>query len=67
MARTQQIACIVIQHIVTLPKYGHGIRRPHITDILRYTLVRVSGRKMAERFQKVTTSQEHQTINNAVL
>ena len=31
---------IIIQHIVTLPKYGHGelnTRRPHITDILRYT------------------------------
>ena len=28
---------------------------------------RGSGRKMAERFQKVTTSQEHQTIYNAVL
>ena len=31
---------LVIQHIVTMPKYGHGelnIRRPHITDILRYT------------------------------
>ena len=31
---------IIIQHIVTLPKYGHdelNIRRPHITDILRYT------------------------------
>ena len=31
---------IVIQHIVKLPKYGHGelnIRRPHTTDILRYT------------------------------
>ena len=30
----------IIQHIVTLPKYGHGelnICRPHITDILRYT------------------------------
>ena len=58
-----------LQHIVTLPKYGHGelnIRRPHITDILRCSF-RVSGRKMAERFQKVMTSQEHQTINNAVL
>ena len=30
----------IIQHIVTLPKYGHGelnICRPHMTDILRYT------------------------------
>ena len=30
---------LVIKHIVTLPKYGHGelnIHRPHITDILRY-------------------------------
>ena len=26
----------------------------------------LSGRKMAERFQKVTTSQVHQIINNAV-
>ena len=35
-----QIINIIIQHIVTLPKYGHGelnICRPHITDILRYT------------------------------
>ena len=35
-----QLKGIIIQHIVTLPKYGHGelnIRRPHITDILRYT------------------------------
>ena len=34
------IIAVIIQHIVTLPKYGHGelnIRRPHITDILRYT------------------------------
>ena len=34
------ISCFIIQHIVTLPKYGHGelnICRPHITDILRYT------------------------------
>ena len=34
------INAVIIQHIVTLPKYGHGelnIRRPHITDILRYT------------------------------
>ena len=32
----------IIQHIVTLPKYGHGelnIRRPHTTDILRYICV----------------------------
>ena len=31
---------VIIQHIVTLPKYGHcelNIRRQHITDILRYT------------------------------
>ena len=31
---------VIIQHIVTLPKYGHGelsICRPHMTDILRYT------------------------------
>ena len=31
---------LIIQHIVTLPKYGQGelnIRRLHITDILRYT------------------------------
>ena len=30
----------IIQHIVTLPKYGHcelNIRRPHIMNILRYT------------------------------
>ena len=28
----------IIQHIVALPKYGHGelhMRRPHITDILQ--------------------------------
>ena len=34
------ISEFIIQHIVILPKYGHGelnIRRPHITDILRYT------------------------------
>ena len=34
------IYLIIIQHIVTLPKYGHGelnICRPHMTDILRYT------------------------------
>ena len=36
-------ACIyvfIIQHIVTLPKYGHGelnICRAHMTDTLRYT------------------------------
>ena len=31
---------VIIQHIVTLSKYGHGelnIRRPHITDFLWYT------------------------------
>ena len=31
------ISCFIIQHIVTLPKYGHGefnICRPHTTDIL---------------------------------
>ena len=36
----REITAIIIQHIVTLPKYGHGelnICRPHITDILRYT------------------------------
>ena len=34
-----QIMHFIIQHIVTLPKYGHdelNIRRPYITDILRY-------------------------------
>ena len=34
------IKYVIIQHIVTLPKYGHGklnICRPHKTDILRYT------------------------------
>ena len=34
------IITFIIQHIVTLPKYGHGelnICRPHMTDILRYT------------------------------
>ena len=41
--------------------------RPHITDILRYTQFHVSGSKMAGHFQKVMTSQEHQTINNPVL
>ena len=58
--------------MVKLPKYGHGelnIHRPHITD-KRYTIYVVFVRrreKIAERFQKVTTSQEHQTINKAVL
>ena len=36
----RQILKTIIQHIVTLPIYGHGelnIRRPLITDILRYT------------------------------
>ena len=35
------ITTIIIQHIVTLPKYGHGaliIHRPWSTDILRYSL-----------------------------
>ena len=62
---------IIIQHIVTLPKYGHGelnICRPHITELsCDIRSFRASGIKMAERFQKVMTSQEHQTINNAVL
>ena len=52
-----KITHFIIQHIVTLPKYGHGELN--------------IGRKMAGRFQKVITavitSQEHQTINNAVL
>ena len=40
VVRTQQISRVIIQHIVTLPKYGHSeldICRPHMTDILRYT------------------------------
>ena len=64
------VRSFIIQHILTLPKYGHGalnICRPHITDILRYTYFRMSGRKMAERFQKVLTPQEHQTIDNTIL
>ena len=42
---------IIIQHIVTLPKYGHAalnIRRSCAIDILRYTQLRVSGRKIAK-------------------
>ena len=38
--RLSAVSTIITQHIVTLPKYGHGelnICRPHITDILRYT------------------------------
>ena len=38
--KNDKICAIIIQHIVTLPKYGHGelnTRRPHITDILQYT------------------------------
>ena len=65
-----QIMHFIIQHIVTMLKYGHGelnIHRPYITESCDIRSFRVSGRKMAERFQKVMTSQEHQTINNAVL
>ena len=59
---------VIIQHIVTLPKYGHGelnIRRPHITT--RYPAIYViSSIGKKNGFQKVTTSQVHQIINNAV-
>ena len=35
-----RVLCIIIQHNVALPKFGHGainIRRRYTTDILRYT------------------------------
>ena len=44
---TVALSYIIIQHIVTLPKYGHGklnLRRPQITDILRYNLSNIFAR-----------------------
>ena len=35
-----RLSDIIIQHIIALPKYGHGaldIRRPYATDVVRYT------------------------------
>ena len=46
---------IIIQHIVTLPKYGHGelkIRHPHIRGILRYTSFSCFGEKNGRALSK---------------